>query len=586
MENKQQMSSDFTKQQNISKKNDFQYNIEEHSLTLRKKLGNRAKRSHILPPSLNNDLAYEINLAEIEPKVKEDKLYIQFKKSTDEKNSLGLLFQMLLIDNNDNILKYSLANIRKFLVNIGENNFFSKNLYIEFNDKLIKYLFDLLQKRSNDFYLLSNICFILNKLSSLLCHDNIDNKYFYNILYNNFNVILNIAKGINTNEPQVKNLLYLLTIKIFMGPDEFITKLEKDYPSFIKQIHEEILKLEDDKFVKNMILISSLLQIINNCFFYKIYCHYFFTPFNKNNIINANGNMENNNNEINIDNIMQFIQKLLNISYYMELFEQELRCIQNFMLLFLEKHNYFKNKNLKKKVQQIIINLKLEKRVLPLLYDNSINEPSLRIIALQILVNSTFICSKKFCENLINNNISDQIIKLENYLLAQTQITNRIKNLYKLLMNLIYNLIENESVYIIDDLSIDNSCISLLFKLQKIPFYSSENKNFMIKIFSVLIQSNHKYIQTLLISEGICEWYKSILEEEPSIENIKMIITNFITMVEYSGNLVKDNINNNNLLLIHLEKIGILEAVDNLKGRKDLNEEVMSIINEFCALFK
>ena len=108
----------------------------------------------------------------------------------------------------------------------------------------------------------------------------------------------------------------------------------------------------------------------------------------------------------------------------------------------------------------------------------------------------------------------------------------------------------------------------------------------MIKIFSVLIQSNHKYIQTLLISEGICEWYKSILEEEPSIENIKMIITNFITMVKYSGNLVKDNINNNNLLLIHLEKIGILEAVDNLKGRKDLNEEVMSIINEFCALFK
>ena len=108
----------------------------------------------------------------------------------------------------------------------------------------------------------------------------------------------------------------------------------------------------------------------------------------------------------------------------------------------------------------------------------------------------------------------------------------------------------------------------------------------MIKIFSVLIQSNHKYIQTLLISEGICEWYKSILEEEPSIENIKMIITNFITMVEYSGNLVKENINNNNLLLIHLEKIGILEAVDNLKGRKDLNEEVMSIINEFCALFK
>ena len=38
--------------------------------------------------------------------------------------------------------------------------------------------------------------------------------------------------------------------------------------------------------------------------------------------------------------------------------------------------------------------------------------------------------------------------------------------------------------------------------------------------------SNHKYIQTLLISEGICEWYNSILEDEPNNENVRMIITN------------------------------------------------------------
>jgi hypothetical protein len=183
-----------------------------------------------------------------------------------------------------------------------------------------------------------------------------------------------------------------------------------------------------------------------------------------------------------------------------------------------------------------------------------VNEPTFRLIALQIFVNATFICSKNFCENLIENNIAEQIIKLENYLINQTQITNRIKNLYRLLMDLIYNLIENESVYIIDNLSIDNSCISLLFKLQKIPFYSKENKNYMIKIFNILIQSNHKYIQTLLISEGICEWYKSILEDEPNKDHIAIIISNFITMVQYSSNLVDDKSNKNNLLLIHLEK--------------------------------
>ena len=270
----------------------------------------------------------------------------------------------------------------------------------------------------------------------------------------------------------------------------------------------------------------------------------------------------------------------------MEIFEQELRCIQNFLCFFMDKEELFKNKNLKKKIQKIIKNLELEKKIIPMIYDNTINEPLLRSIALQIFVNATFICTKNFCEKIVENNIAEQIMKLENYLINQTQITNRIKNIYRLLMDLIYNLLENESVYIIDNLSIDNSCISLLFKMQKNPFYSKENKSYMIKIFNVLIQSNHKYIQTLLISEGICEWYKSILEDEPSKENISIIISNFITMVQYSRNLVDDKSNKNNLLLIHLEKIGFLEVVNNLKSRNDLSDVEMALINDFSNLFK
>ena len=151
-------------------------------------------------------------------------------------------------------------------------------------------------------------------------------------------------------------------------------------------------------------------------------------------------------------------------------------------------------------------------------------------------------------------------------------------------MDLIFNLIENESVDIIDNLSIENNCISLLFKLQKIPFYSSGNKN-IIKIFHVLIQSNHKYIQTLLISEGICEWYKTILEDEPSPDDIESIISDFIAMVKYSAKLDKDDNNENNFLLIHLEKIGILELIISLKSRSDLSEEVLELLNEFSSLF-
>ena len=323
-----------------------------------------------------------------------------------------------------------------------------------------------------------------------------------------------------------------------------------------------------------MLLISTLLNLINNCFFYKIYSDYFFST--STNDING----------INVENILNFIKKLLNFSYQMEILEQELRCVQNFLYLFLEEEKYFNDTNLRKKVQKIINALELEKKVIPLIYDGSINQPSLRIVALHILVNSTFICTKKFCEKLINNDISEQIIKLENYLIEQIQITNRTKNLYKLLMDLIYNLIENESVEIIDNLSIESNCISLLFKLQKIPLYSKENQSYMVKIFNTLIQSNHKYIQTLLISEGICEWYKEILIDAPNKEIIEMIITNFLTMAKYSANLVKDDNNKNNLLLIHLEKIGILEIANNLKSRNDFSYEFMGIINEFTHLFK
>ena len=570
MENKPQIRADFYDSGNIGKKKDIKYNMEEHSLSLRKRLSNRGRRSHILPPFLNNDLMYEINIVDLEPKLDNEQLYLLFKNSNDEKVSLGLLFQMLLVENNDYILKYSLGNIKKYLISIDQNIFNDKNLSNEFNDKSITFLFQLLQKKSNDYYILSNVSFILNKLSLFIMQNGKD--YFFNILFSNFNNVLNLAKGLNQNEPNIKNLLYLLTGKIFLGPEEMIAKLEKDYPSYIQQIHQELLNLDQSKFVKNMNLMSTLLQIVNNCFYYKIYLDYFFSQFN------------NNPNEINAESIIKFIQRALNVSYQKEVFDQELRCIQNFLYLFMGDNKYFKDKSLKKKVQNIIGNLELEKKIIPMIYDNTIEDSGLRVIALQILINATYICSKRFCETLIDNNISEQIFKLENYLIAITQVTNRAKNIYHLLIDLIYNLIENESEYIIDNLSIENSCISALFKLQKNPIYSKENKNYMNRIFNQLIQSNHKYIQTLLISEGICEWYKSILEDEPNLENIKMIIGNFITMVEYSGNLIKES--KNNLLLIHLEKIGILEVVNNLKSKEELSEEIISLINEFCSLFK
>lgn len=570
MENSPQLGQKYSNFGSNSEKKSFPKTLEEHSLSLRKKKNNR-QRNYILPPELISDFSYKIDLSEIELRIKDNQLYIQFINSTSQKDSLSFLFQMLLIDSDD-MIKFSISKIRDFLVNIDDKIFKEKNYMEEFNDKFIIFLFDLMFKKANDYSLLINISFILSKLAIFLTAKN---NYFFEILLKNFSNILNLVKNIGTDEPKIKNLLYLLTEKIFLSSDDMIKNLEQNCPNYITQIHAEINNLDEKKFVKNMALISTLIQIINNCFFSHIYSNYFFAPMNNNS-----------NNEINSENIIKFVQKLLNYSYQIEILELELSCIQNFLYFFMESEGLFSNKILKKKVQNMIYDLELEKKIVPMIYDSTVNEADLRRIAVQILINATYICPKKFCEKLVENNISEQITKLENFLISQTQFTNRLKHLYILLLDLIHNLIENESSDIIDNLTIENNCISLLFKLQKIHFYSKEIKP-MIKIFNILISSNHKYIQTLLISEGICELYKSFLENEPSNDEIEIMINNFLSMVKYSENFMKEKNGDNmdhNSLLIHLEKIGVFEVVNNLKSRNELSNKVISAINEFCSL--
>ena len=569
MENNPQYSHNYYNHGNSSGKKTIQQTLEDHTLSLRKRKTNR-QRQFGHPPELLTDISYKINISEIEPKICNNQLYTQYKNANNEKDSLGFLFQMLL-SKDDDVIKYGVAKIRDFLINIDKKVFKEKNYEEEFSDKLIKFLFELMFGKSNDLFLLNNICFILNKLPDFL--DKKDN--FMKIYLDSIGNILNLAKNISINEPIIKNNLYILTCKISLASDDIIKQLEKNYPYYINQIHSELNQLDENKFVKNMALISTLLQIINNCFYNEIYLNYFLSSSNDHP------------DELNAENIIKYIQKLLNFSYQEVIFEQEIRYIQNFLCIFLDNEKLLQDKNINNRVIKIIYDLEFEKKILPMIYDNTIDQPDLRFLAIQILINGINICPKKFCEILIANNIAEQIIKLENYLLSQNQFKNNTKILYNLLLDLIDNLIENESTYIIDNLSITNNCISLLFKLQKIPFYSKERKT-IIEIFNRLISSNHKYIRTLLISEGICELYENILKNEPSNEEVETIIKNLITIINYSDKFLEDNFNdknNLNLILIHLEKIGFYEVINNLKSRNDLSDSSIAAINEISSLF-
>ena len=194
MENSPQFYNKYYNHQNSSRKKTFHQTLEDHTLSLRKRKNNRQMQYEI-PPELLNDVSYKINISEIEQKIWKEELYLQYKNSNNEKNSLGFLFQMLL-SKNDDLIKFSVGKIREFLINTNKKEFKEKNYGEEFNDKLIKFLFELLFEKSNDLFLLSNICFLLNKLGYL--PEDKDN--FYKIYIDFLENLLNLAKNIPNDE--------------------------------------------------------------------------------------------------------------------------------------------------------------------------------------------------------------------------------------------------------------------------------------------------------------------------------------------------------------------------------------------------
>ena len=155
--------------------------------------------------------------------------------------------------------------------------------------------------------------------------------------------------------------------------------------------------------------------------------------------------------------------------------------------------------------------------------------------------------------------------------------------LYKIVVDLILNMLNNESKLIIDNFVIETQCIAYLIKLGENKEFLNKNKDDLVNIFDLIITSQEKFIHTKLICDGVCEFYKEILKDNPTMENIEIIIKNFICMFNYNQKLINDK---NNIIILHLEKIGVHDIINNFKGREDLSDEAMELINEILALFQ
>ena len=555
----------------IMTREEFNHKNEEHILSLRKKTNNRQAeylKKFNLHPKI---LSHEIDINNLIPLIQNEPLYIQYNSNINETEKLNYLLQMLISENN-NILKYCLIELKKYLNHIDSpNTFLSKNLLNVFNEKMFRFLFTkLLNNKNNytnneDYYqIMTLLCFNISKLCFL-------NEFYIDILYDYIPNILNIAQ--NEQDKNLKNSLYIITNKILLKDKK---KLETIYQTFFNQIYNELINIINESMTnKNIFILKDLYPTLINIINIFILI-----------------NIKNSDNNIFLIDIQKISKILLLVKEYLDksFMETEiLKSTLNFLGIVLK--NYKANKNnynieSEKEFRQIINGIRLNNHIITYIYDNSINNNDFRYEIIEIINNMLLLNDSEFLNNLIENNICEQISNLQDYLLENDNNNNHlIKLLYESHIDLIYNLVSTQSINAIQSICIDNSCISNLFLFINNSTFLYNNDNLkVIKIFDLIIESKAEYVHSLLLTEGIYDLYKNILNNSKD-NNLLLIIFKDLSIMIERGKDIKTS-NGINLVSNHFMKNGILDLINNIKGRSDLNNEIIFLLDEIPKLLE
>ena len=556
----------------IMTREEFNQKNEEHILSLRKKTNNRQaeylKKFNLHPKILSHDT--DIN--NLIPLIQNEPLYIQYNSNINETEKLNYLLQMLISENN-NILKYCLIELKKYLNHIDSPNaFLSKNLLNIFNEKMFRFLFTkLLNNKNNytndeDYYqIMALLCFNISKLCFL-------NEFYIDILYDYIPNILNIAQ--NEQDKNLKNSLYIITNKILLKDKK---KLETIYQTFFNQIYNELINIINESMTnKNIFILKDLYPTLINIINIFILI-----------------NIKNSDNNIFLIDIQKISKILLLVKEYLDksFMETEiLKSTLNFLGIVLK--NYKANKNnynieSEKEFRQIINGIRLNNHIITYIYDNSINNNDFRYEIIEIINNMLLLNDSEFLNNLIENNICEQISNLQDYLLENDNNNNNhlIKLLYESHIDLIYNLISTQSINAIQSICIDNSCISNLFLFINNSTFLYNNDNLkIIEIFDLIIQSKADFVHSLLLTEGIYNVYKNILYNNKENNILLIILKDFSIMIE-RGKAIKTS-SGKNCVSNYFTKNGILDLLNNLKTRTNLNDQIIFLLDEIPKLLE
>ena len=561
-------------QKNDSSKGECRNINEEHILSLRKKRNNRNINNINNIILAQKQLSYNLDINMIINFIKNDELYMKYKNNENEFEKLNLLMQMI-ISNNSNILKYALLELKKYLQNIKDKNEFeSKNLLNIFNEKMFGFLFKLLFKKNNDYINIEEYYQILILLCNIISNLCMLNNFYTDIFYQYFPNLIQKIKSEENN--QIKNSIYSLIDKIFLIDNINNNQILQIKQNFFEQIYNEIIYLNEES--NNNFNILNLKEL-------------FPTLLNITSIIICNRNQILTNSNMNIEkllNILSFINKYLSDSFIeTDILKESLNFLSSILKFYKLNKNIFP-KEIELKFRELLNNMEIGNHIILYVYDNTMKDFEFRIEIIELINNMILLNQNEFINNLIKNGISEQISNIQDYLLENENNNieeNNMKLLYNLHIELIYNLISTQSEYAIQDICIENSCISNLFQLINISKYSFNNSDAKIlEIFDLIIKSKAEFIHSLLLTEGIYDLYKNILLNNPNNDIIALILNDIGIMIE-RGKSIKTS-SGINIVSNHFIKNGIFDLIENIKGRNDINEQIIYLLDEISNLLK
>ena len=547
---------------------------QNHFLSLRKKIKNNEyhnKYNHILKKTEtdNENIKFNFDIKKIQFKIEKEKLYDLYMNCKEEIPKLGYLMQMI-ITQDDNLIIFSLNQLNDYLHNINKTDFEFKNLKKEFNENMFKYLFDILDKKykENDIALLLTL--IINKLCQY------DNQYCI-WLIKSLDKLINIIKILNDNNNQnhIINKLFIIINNIFLLENLEIYKndLEAIGKDFFSIIINSIYNIISNKLSKKCM--STILTILNNIFINRLFFDYVFK--------NADKIKDK---EKNIFDSIKYIIK--NKTIY-ELCDSSILCLYNFIEYYME----IKDKLCERDIDEInyrLCNMNIPKFIVPFIFDDKdkIINNNIKLYIFKILINTIYIGDSEYWSDLLEKNLISQIIKLQNFLLS-INIDKNSSSIFEHHLLLIFNLVSTEYNEVISHITIKNPCISNLFK-----FFNSNNSfiNKQLDLFLNILHRliinqckyrkkicNFSYVKTFLLSEGICEFFKKLLlDEKLNQDLIKNIFLDILALIEYYNDYIE--ILNGNIVLLHFQKIGMNDVINNYKSKIHYSNELMNIIVE------